>query len=194
MALTYSERSELGSEAPEFSLPGTDGKTYQLSDFRFSRALVVIFMCNHCPYVQAIQGRLQALAKEYRSRDVQLVGINSNDSSRYPDDSFEAMSRIAKDFQNEGYAFPYLWDESQEVAKAYGAVCTPDFFVYENSKPGASQPRFVLRYRGRLDDQWKDEKAVTRRDLALALDTILAGKQVLPEQQISSMGCSIKWK
>ncbi len=188
MALAYSQPGELGSQAPEFSLPGVDGKTYRLRDFHESgdvKALVVVFMCNHCPYVVATQGRINALAKEYASRGVRLVGINSNDFVKYPDDSFDAMKKRAKE---QGYVFPYLRDETQEVAKAYGAVCTPDFFVYENAGG-----EFVLRYRGRLDDNWKDESAVKRRDLALALDEILSGRAPNPDQP-SSMGCSIKWK
>lgn len=185
MAPTFSEERDLGSAPPEFWLRGTDGKSYQLADFANSKALVIVFMCNHCPYVIAVQGRINALAKEYASKGVQLIGINANDSVKYPDDSFESMKQRAKE---QGFSFPYLWDETQEVARAYGAVCTPDFFVYGRQGQG-----FALGYRGRLDDNWKDEKAVTRRELAGALDLILSGKAPSTEQS-SSMGCSIKWK
>jgi peroxiredoxin len=187
MALTYSTNisDELGREASDFSLPGVDGKTYRLADFQDARALVVIFMCNHCPYVIAVQERINSLAKEYAARGVRVVGINSNDPMRYPDDSFDEMKKRAKE---QGYVFPYLQDESQEVARVYGAVCTPDPYVYENV-----QGRFLLKYHGRIDDSWKDPRAVKRRDLADALDTILIGGDV-PTAQTPSMGCSIKWK
>lgn len=190
MALTHSESAQLGSLAPDFALPGTDGKIHRLSDFRKAQVAVVVFMCNHCPYVKAVQGRINALAREYLDRGVAVIGINSNDAVRYPDDSFEAMKSVA---QENGYGFPYLFDESQEVARAYGAVCTPDFFVYKNEAIGSDVPRFTLQYRGRLDDNWKDASAVTRRDLSMALDTLLKD-QAIPSEQISSMGCSIKWK
>jgi peroxiredoxin len=182
----YSEPGELGSEAPDFSLPNVDGRTYQLNDFKNSKALVVVFMCNHCPYVQAVQKRINHLAREYQLRGVSLVGINSNDAIRYPDDNVEMMQEKAR---HEGYVFPYLRDESQEVAKQYAAVCTPDFYVYA---PDSNQ-KYRLKYRGRLDDNWKDEKAVNKRDLAQALEEILAGRDPNPDQA-PSMGCSIKWK
>lgn len=202
MALTYSEPVRLGMPAPPFSLRGTDDVIHHLTDFRYAKALVLVFMCNHCPYVQAVQGRINALAREYRDRAIQFVGINSNDSARYPADGFEQMKRQAVEH---GFVFPYLWDETQEVAKAYGAVCTPDFFLFEQMKPeqfreadvetavNHYQDAFVLRYRGRLDDCWQDEKAVTRQDLRHAMDAVLFGRA--PEgNQHPSMGCSIKWK
>lgn len=185
MALTHSNPAETGRTAPDFSLPGVDGRSWSLKDFNDCKALVVVFMCNHCPYVIAVQGRINALAREYAARGVKLVAINSNDSTRYPADNFDAMKVRARE---QDYVFPYLWDESQAVAKAYGAVCTPDFFVYRPE--GAT---FVEKYRGRLDDNWKDEGAVTRRELAAALDAILSGRDPSSEQP-SSMGCSIKWK
>ena len=191
MALKYSEPGELGSAAIEFNLPGTDGKNHRLRDFKDSKALVLVFMCNHCPYVIAVQDRINALAREYLPQGVQLVGINSNDASNYPADNFEAMKVRA---QERKFVFPYLWDESQEIAKLYRAVCTPEFYVYAQSTQGHTQDfGLVLRYKGQLDDSWKDEKAVTRRDLALAIDQILLGLE--PDQdQKPSMGCSIKWK
>lgn len=185
MALLESKKLELGMVAPDFDLPGIDGKSYRLSSFADAKALVVIFMCNHCPYVVAVQDRIGALAKEYLSRRVRLVGINPNDSVKYPDDSFEAMKVRAKE---QGYVFPYLRDETQDVARAYDAVCTPDIYAFENAGPEG----LLLRYHGRLDDSWMDPAAVKRRELALALDAILAGRPV-PKEQIPSMGCSIKW-
>lgn len=186
MVLTYSEAGTLGTKAPDFFLPGTDGKHYRLSDFKDAQALVLVFMCNHCPYVIAVQDRINALAKEYLPKRVRLVGINSNDSVKYPDDRFDAMKVRAKE---QGFVFPYLHDESQTVARAYGAVCTPDLYVFA---PGSSG-EFICKYRGRLDDNWKEPAAVRRRDLVLALDEVLAGREPSREQ-VPSMGCSIKWK
>lgn len=196
MALTYSEKTPLGSAAPDFALPGVDSVTHRLNDFRNERILVIIFMCNHCPYVKAVLDRINALAREFIERKVAVVGINSNDSSRYPDDSFESMRRLAHEKE---FAFHYLHDETQEVARAYGAVCTPDFYVFERGRhptPGEpeTQGHFLLRYRGRLDDNWKDPSAVKSRDLARAIEQILEGEQPPEDDQIPSMGCSIKWR
>ncbi len=205
MALTYSEPVRIGMAAPRFPSDGllaTNGVRQHLSDFRYAKVLVVIFMCNHCPYVKAVRGRINQLAKDYKGRKVQVIGINSNDSVKYPADSFVAMK---KEVVEQGFEFPYLWDETQEVARAYGAVCTPDFFVFENTQVEEfreadleterekDRDRFLLRYRGRLDDNWKDETQIKRRDLASAVEDILANRQYA-EEQISSMGCSIKWK
>ncbi len=181
----YSESPQFGSSAPDFQLRGVDRRTYSLKDFAEARALVVVFMCNHCPYVVAVQKRINQLAQEFSPRGVQLVAINSNDSIQYPDDSFEKMQIRAEE---QGFVFPYLWDETQEVAQKYGAVCTPEFYVYERSTG-----QWALRYRGRLDDSWKEETQVQQRDLALALECILKGQPVSPDQK-PSMGCSIKWK
>ncbi|MFN7684193.1 MAG: thioredoxin family protein [Oligoflexia bacterium] len=188
MALTYTQpptEKELGSLAPDFSLPGVDGRTYSLSSFSDARALVVVFMCNHCPYVIAVQERINDLAREYATRGVRLIGINPNDPIKYPDDSLEAMKARASE---QGYVFPYLQDLTQETARAYGAVCTPDPFVFEN-KAG----KFVLRYHGRIDDSWKEPAKVTQRELAAALDSILEGRTP-QNQQHPAMGCSIKWR
>jgi peroxiredoxin len=185
MALTYSKQEELGKMAPDFALKGADGKTYRLLDFKDAKAIVVVFMCNHCPYVIATQGRINALAKEYGPRGVKVIGINSNDVEEYPEDSLEEMTKRSRE---QGFVFPYLWDETQEVAKAYDAACTPDPYVFERTGN-----QFVMRYHGRIDDNWKDEKAVTRRELAEALDAVLAGKPVNPDQK-PAMGCNIKWK
>lgn len=186
MALTYSVSEGLGMIAPDFSLPGVDGKIYSLADFKDAKALVIIFMCNHCPYVIAVQDRINALAATYLPKGAVVVGINSNDVSRYPEDNFEAMKVRAKE---QGYVFPYLIDESQKVARAYDAACTPDPYVFENDGKG----NFILRYHGRIDDNWKDPTAVTRNELAEALDAILSGKAVNPDQK-PAMGCNIKWK
>ncbi|MEK9133091.1 MAG: thioredoxin family protein [Patescibacteria group bacterium] len=182
MSLTYSQTIPFGTSSPDFSLPATDGKNYSLSYFVGKKALVVVFMCNHCPYVQAVLPRLIALQKEFGSRGVQLIGINSNDEKNYPDDSFEKMKNVVAEL---GINFPYLRDESQSVAKAYGAVCTPDIFVYDE--------QHKLAYHGRIDDNWQDENKVKVRELAAALESILKGKKPSPDQN-PSMGCSIKWK
>jgi peroxiredoxin len=190
MALTYSEKGELGSRAPDFDLLGTDGLRNGLRDFRNSKVLVVVFMCNHCPYVKAVRGRINQLAIDGAPLGIQVIGINSNDSVKYPDDSFEAMKREASEH---GFVFPYLWDADQSVARAYGAVCTPDFYVYRNETRHKEPVEFVLKYRGRLDDHWKDESAVRVRSLWDAAEALLKGQEPAAEQ-IPSMGCSIKWK
>ncbi|MBY0472011.1 thioredoxin family protein [bacterium] len=185
MAPTYSPIPELGRTAPDFELPATDGKTYSLADFSDAKVLVVVFICNHCPYVVATQERINLLAKKFAPKGVQFVGINSNDATRYPDDSFEAMKERAEEV---GYIFPYLHDESQIVARSFDAACTPDPFVF--AKKGNS---FILEYRGRIDDNWKDESAVTTRDLNDAIESLIQGKPVNTDQK-PAMGCSIKWK
>lgn len=188
MALTESKPVVYSRYAPDFSLPGVwrgEERTVSLADFSQAQALVVVFMCNHCPYVIAVQERINQLARDYASRGVALVAINANDSTRYPDDSFAEMKKRA---QEQGYVFPYLVDATQSVARAYDAVCTPDFFAYGRDSQG-----WIEKYRGRMDDSWKDESKVTRRDLRAALDLILKGEAVA-EPQIPSMGCSIKWK
>lgn len=172
----------LGTAAHPFKLPGTDGKDYTLDSFKGRKVLVIIFMCNHCPYVKAVLQRLVDLQNETRDLGVQLVGINANDAARYPDDSLENMQKIAKE---KNISFPYLFDETQETAKTYDAVCTPDIYVYGEER--------TLKYRGRIDDNWEQPEKVTRRNLREAIDHILAGREV-PGEQIPSMGCSIKWK
>lgn len=185
MALTYSEGLDTSKVAPSFKLQGVDQKKYALEDFSEFKAVVVVFMCNHCPYVIAVQDRINQLAKDYQKKGVQVIGINSNDTERYPEDSFEKMKERS---QERSFVFPYLIDETQEVARSYGAVCTPDPMVFENV-----EGKFILRYHGRIDDSWKDESKVTRKDLAEALEAILGGNSVSPEQH-PAMGCSIKWK
>ena len=172
----------LGTPAYDFNLPGTDGREYSLSSFSGKKLLVIVFMCNHCPYVKAVLPRLIDLQKETESMGVQVVGINPNDAVRYPDDSLDCMKKIVKE---KNISFPYLMDETQEVAKTYDAVCTPDIYVYGEER--------TLQYRGRIDDNWEHPEKVTQRDLRKAIDQILAGDEVFSEQ-IPSMGCSIKWK
>lgn len=180
MALTESTMIPLGTACPDFTLPGVDGQLWSRDDFHCP-ALLVVVMCNHCPYVQSIDDRLNALARDYADRCA-VVAINANDAETYPDDSFKAMRARAK---AKGYVFPYLWDQEQTVARALGAACTPDFFLYDGHRR--------LVYHGRLDDNWKDAAHVTRQNLREAIEGVLAGGDP-PEIQHPSMGCSIKWK
>jgi peroxiredoxin len=173
----------LGTPAHPFRLPGIDGKTYSLESFQEAKVLVVIFMCNHCPYVQATVQRMIAIQRDYRERGVQLVGINPNDAENYPEDSLPNMRKYAVEW---GLNFPYLWDETQAVARKYDAVCTPDLFIYG--------PDRLLAYRGRIDDNWQVEKKATRRDLRAALDALLQVGGPASKEQFPAMGCSIKWK
>lgn len=182
MALTYTPTVSSGSQCPDFKLPSVDGRVYSRDDFKGGKALVVMFICNHCPYVQAIEDRLIALAREYSPKGVHFVGICANDPSEYPEDSPAALKER---WQTKNYGFPYLIDEAQNVAKAFGAVCTPDLYVFDGG--------FKLQYRGRLDDSWKNPANVKKRELKEALDSLLSGKAVNPAQN-PSMGCSIKWK
>jgi peroxiredoxin len=172
----------LGAPCPDFRLPAVDGRTYGRDDFEASPVLVVMFICNHCPYVKAVEDRLIQLAREYGPRGAQLVGVCSNDAADYPDDSFASL---AARWRERAYGFPYLHDEPQTVARDFGAVCTPDIFVYDRQRR--------LAYRGRIDDSWKDESKVTQRELAAALDALLAGHKPADKQR-PSMGCSIKWR
>lgn len=171
-----------GAKAPDFSLPGVDGSAYGLDSFKDAKALVVFFTCNHCPYVQAWESRFVEVQRDYAAKGVRLVGINSNDETKYPEDDFAHMKARAKE---QGYNFPYLRDESQAVAEAYGPVSTPDFFVLD--------PQRVVRYRGRLDDNHQDPKKVAKRFLRDALDDVLAGRDVRTPLT-PPYGCSIKWK
>jgi peroxiredoxin len=171
-----------GTRCPDFRLPAVDGKTYARDDFAKAPVLVVMFICNHCPYVQAVEDRLIALNRSFGPRGVQFVGVCSNDAVTYPDDAFD---QLAARWREKNYGFPYLHDESQEVARTFGAVCTPDLFVYDGDRQ--------LAYRGRIDDSWKDPSKVTRHELAEALETLLAGNKPGREQK-PSLGCSIKWK
>ncbi|WP_457675133.1 thioredoxin family protein [Thiolapillus sp.] len=173
---------DFGKPAIDFSLPGVDGKIWTLDDCRGDKGLLVMFICNHCPYVKAIRDRLVRDTRELRELGIHSVAIMSNDPTQYEEDSFENMKRVAEEYD---FPFPYLLDETQEVAKAYGAVCTPDFFGYNAD--------LQLQYRGRLDASRKEAApADARRDLFEAMKQVAeTGKG--PEEQIPSMGCSIKW-
>jgi len=175
---------ELGTPAPPFALPDTDGRTVSLDDAKGATALLVMFICNHCPYVKHLRPVLAALAEEYAPRGVAVVGINANDAERYPDDSPEAMAR---EKEAAGYTFPYLYDASQKVAKAYKAACTPDFFLFDADHR--------LAYRGRFDESRPNNGLpVTGRDLRAALEAVLEGRAVPEDGQVPSIGCSIKWR
>lgn len=182
MALTYTPPAALGTSCPDFSLPGTDGRVHSKSEFTDAKVLVVMFICNHCPYVVAVEDRLLTLARELGGKDVKFVAISSNDANDYPLDSFENMKKRATEKK---YPFPYLYDEDQSVAEAFTAVCTPDFFVYDRSGK--------LGYRGRLDDSWKDPSQVKSQELREAILALREGSAA-PQEQKPSMGCNIKWK
>lgn len=183
MSEVNSTMLELGTKAPEFSLPDTvTGKIVHLKDYRGNKALLVIFMCNHCPYVKKIKGGLVEYASDYLPKGVGMVAISSNDVKNYPDDSPEKMKEDAEKF---GYPFPYLYDETQKVAKAYKAACTPDLFLFDE--------KHELVYRGQFDSSRPgNDEPVTGKDLRSATDKVLAGKPV-PGEQVPSIGCNIKW-
>ncbi len=183
MVRTPSTMLPLGTAAPDFSLVNVDSQMVSLSDFDDAPALLVIFMCNHCPYVVHVADHLAQLAHEYMSRGAAVVGISTNDVANYPADSPEQMVAEA---EARGYIFPYLYDETQEVAQAYRAACTPDFFVFDANKK--------LAYRGQLDSSRPDSGTpVTGEDLRAALDAVLAGETPV-EEQTPSLGCNIKWR
>jgi peroxiredoxin len=174
---------DLGTLAPDFRLPDPLGRMVSRDDFKPAPALLVIFMCNHCPYVQHLRADLAAFGRDYQARGLAMVGINSNDVSEYPEDSPERMAEEAKAV---GYTFPYLFDETQQVAKAYRAACTPDFFLFDNAR--------TLIYRGQFDDSRPGTGIpVTGKDLRAAVDAALAGRPISAPQK-PSMGCNIKWK
>ncbi|MBI3552199.1 MAG: thioredoxin family protein [Elusimicrobia bacterium] len=173
---------ELNTPAPDFSLKATDGKTYALKDFSPAKALVVIFSCNHCPYVVAYEDRMIAIQKDYAAKGARFAVINSNDAVNYPDDSFPEMVKRAK---AKGFNFPYLFDESQSVAKAYGATNTPHLFVFDAQRK--------LAYTGKIDDNWENANAAKQQYLRDALDDLSAGKAPRVAQT-HAIGCTIKWK
>ncbi len=182
---TYSDAKlalKAGSPAPDFSLPGIDGKTHSLASFKDKPVLVVCFSCNHCPYVQATEERMMAFQRDFAPKGVQLVAINPNDDKVYPEDSFDGMKQRA---QARGFNFVYLHDESQAVARAYGAQCTPEFFVFGKDRR--------LVYHGRIDDGYKEAAKAKKHDLRDAAEAALAG-QAVAEPVTMAMGCSIKWK
>ena len=183
MALTPSTMLPLGTTAPDFKLPDTSGKTVSLADFKDKTALLVIFMCNHCPYVIHIRAGLAQLARDYMPKGVAIAGINSNDVANYPADS---PANMKDEVKSAGYLFPYLYDEAQAVANSYRAACTPDIFLFDRGRR--------LVYRGQFDASRPGNGIpVTGKDLRAALDAVLAGKPV-SEFQKASIGCNIKWK
>jgi len=183
MALTYSKMLELGISASDFSLPDPTGKKVALADFKNAPALLVMFICNHCPYVRHLADGIARLAKEYQQKGVAVVGISSNDVANYPADS---PAMMAQEVKKMGYTFPYLYDETQQVAKTYRAACTPEFYLFDKGRK--------LVYRGRFDGSTPGNNTpVTGADLRAALDAVLAGKPVSSDQK-PSMGCNIKWK
>jgi len=183
MAAVPSTMLEIGTRAPDFTLPSARGGTVSLSDFSGSRALLVMFICNHCPFVKHVRDKLTELTRLCRNKGVAVAAINANDWNAYPDDSPEKMAQEAEEH---GYDFPYLYDETQEVARAYRAACTPDFFLFDADRK--------LVYRGQFDDSRPgNDIPVTGRDLFRALDALLQGAPVDPNQR-PSIGCNIKWK
>ena len=181
MVRTETPVCDFGQAAVDFSLPGVDGKSWTLNDAKGEKGLLVMFICNHCPYVQSIRDRIVRDTKELKELGINTIAIMANDPIDYPEDSFENMKAVSAEFS---FPFPYVIDETQEIAKAYGAVCTPDFFGYNAD--------LELQYRGRLDASRKEAVDDARRDLFEAMK-LVAETQKGPEDQIPSMGCSIKW-
>lgn len=182
MVLLESKDVSMGMEAPDFSLKGVDDKMHNLAEYSEAEIFVIVFMCNHCPYVQAIWERLIVLQEKFLDKNVQFIGINPNFHPDYPEDSLEKMKQYHGKYEMN---FPYLIDESQEVAKAYGAQCTPDIFVYNDEKK--------LAYHGRLDDNWQNPDHVEKEELSEAIEVLLQG-EIPSEEQNPAMGCSIKWR
>lgn len=184
MALTESTMLALGTPAPDFALPDVvTGKTVRLDDLRDGKPLLVMFICTHCPYVKHVESGLAALGNDYAGKPIHIVAISSNDANNYPDDSPAGLKQQA---QRVGFRFPYLYDESQQVARAYKAACTPDFFLFDSD--------LTLAYRGQFDGSRPGNGVpVTGEDLRAAMDTVLEGKQVSADQR-PSIGCNIKWK
>jgi len=183
MVVTASKMPPLGTLAPDFNLPDTQGNIVSLDDFKGAPAFLVVFMCNHCPFVKHILSTFVDLIKGYQERGVAVVGISSNDVTSFPEDSPKMMAKLSKEA---GFTFPYLYDKTQKVAKAYGAVCTPDFFLFDKE--------MMLVYRGQMDDSRPgNDIPTTGLDLIKAMDAVLVGRDVTLDQK-PSLGCSIKWK
>lgn len=184
MALTPSNMIPLGTLAPGFTLPDTvTGNSFSLQDLKGEKATVVMFLSNHCPYVKHVNSELVRMGNEYQPKEVRFIAISSNDVVSHPDDAPDKMKETA---QQLGYPFPYLYDESQQVAKAYDAACTPDFYIFDKD--------LKLVYRGQLDDSRpSNEVPLTGKDMRAALDNILSGKEVSPYQR-PGIGCNIKWR
>jgi peroxiredoxin len=179
---TTASTCDFGWKAADFLLPATDGRSYSLGDIKGAQGTVIVFICNHCPYVQAVIGRIVRDAKDLRALGVGFAAISSNDAAAYPEDSFDNMKVFAAEH---GFPFPYLYDESQAVARAYGAICTPDFFGFDAD--------LQLQYRGRLDESRKEAAPTARRELFEAMSQIARTGRG-PVEQIPAIGCSIKWK
>ena len=182
MPLMHSKGMSVGTAAPAFSLPGVDGESWSLDSFADAELLLVVFTCNHCPYAIANEDRLIEIQNDYGDRGLRMVAISPNDAEKYPDDSFDEMKNRAAD---KAFPFPYLYDESQGVARSYDAACTPDLFLFDRDRK--------LVYNGRVDDNWQEPGRVTRQDLRAVLDAALEGRAV-DFEHVPSMGCSIKWK
>lgn len=184
MSLTPSTMLALGTTAPSFSLPSPDGTTYTLDQQQIDKGLLVIFMCNHCPYVIHIRQKLVEAIRSYQKQGIEVVAINSNDFTQYPDDNPAKMLETAQEFN---FSFPYLVDEDQTVAKAYQAACTPDLFLFDGNKK--------LVYRGQFDSARPgNSEPITGKDLTDAVDRVIAGNSIAEDSQRPSMGCNIKWK
>lgn len=178
-----SEKLKINDSMPSFAgLPGVNGKKYSDKDFSGKSILVIVFSCNHCPYVQAYEGRMITIQQEYQTKSVQLIAINSNETKNYPEDNFDEMAKRAKD---KGFNFHYLRDDDQSVAGAFGATHTPEFFVFDQKRK--------LRYHGKMDDNYQDLKGVKENYLRDALDALIAGRKVKTPETFS-IGCTIKWK
>ena len=173
---------QIGRQAPDFDLPGVDGRNYALKDFKGAKVLIVVFSCNHCPYVVGSEDRTNVFHAEYRPKGVAMIAINSNETENHPGDSFEHMVRRAKE---KGFEFPYVRDDTQDVAKAYGALRTPHFFVFDKSRK--------LRYTGRMDDNPRQPGRQTTRELRDAVDALLARRKP-PVEVTNPIGCNVKWK
>ena len=183
MSATLSTMLELGTKAPFFELPDTDGITVSLDDVQSEKGILIMFICNHCPYVIHLNGALVDFANEYKEKGIECIAISSNDIESYPQDSPELMKEISDKYQ---FPYPYLFDESQEVAKSYKAACTPDFFLFNDD--------LKLVYRGQFDDSRPGNgKPVTGRDMRIATDALIKSKETV-KPQVPSMGCNIKWK
>ena len=177
-----SETLKIGSIAPDFNLPGIDGQSYSLSHFNGGKGFIIIFSCNHCPYVRAYENRIKEIQSDYGDKGIGIFAINSNDSDQYEDDSFENMKKRAQEMD---FNFPYLRDEDQSVAKAYGASHTPEIFLFNNQRK--------LIFQGKIDDNWRDETKVKSMYLRNAIEELIEGKEIsVPET--FTIGCTIKWK
>lgn len=172
---------KIGDKLPDFNLPGVDGKDYSPGSFALNQILIVMFTCNHCPYVVAYEDRLIKIQFDYKDKGVSFVAINSNDEKNYPEDSFESMVKRAKE---KGFNFPYLRDKTQEVARLFGAVRTPEIFLFDKDRD--------LRYHGEIDDNWRESNKVTRHTLRNAIDFLLSGKE-LSDPETHAIGCTVKW-